>query len=247
MNKPLVSVIMPVYNGKKYICQAVESVFSQDISLELLVIDDCSADGTAEALAPWSDRKDFRYFRNPKNLGAARSRNYGVKMAHGKYIAFLDADDWWAEGKLRAQLDALAGTGDVLCSTGRDLMTPDGVPVGKYIPVKERLTYRELLKHNSINCSSVLLLREVALEFPMEHDDSHEDYITWLKILKKYGHATGINRPYLKYRLSQGGKSRNKAKSARMTYHVYRYVGYGPMKSACFFVSYALHGVWKYR
>ncbi|WP_373212369.1 glycosyltransferase family 2 protein [Ruminococcus sp. 5_1_39BFAA] len=247
MNEPMVSVIMPVYNGEKYICQAVESVFSQNVSLELLVIDDYSADGTAAVLAPWCDREDFRYFRNEKNLGAAGSRNYGVKMARGKYIAFLDADDWWADGKLRAQLDALSGTGDVLCSTGRDLMSPDGTPVGRYIPVKERLTYRELLKHNSINCSSVLLLREVALEFPMEHDDSHEDYITWLKILRKYGHATGINKPYLKYRLSEGGKSRNKAKSARMTYQVYRYVGYGPIKSACFFMSYALHGIWKYR
>ena len=67
------------------------------------------------------------------------------------------------------------------------------------------------------------------------------------EILKKYGPAVGIDRPYLKYRLSEGGKSRNKLKSARMTYHVYRYVGYGPVKSTCFFISYALHGLWKYR
>jgi len=126
-------------------------------------------------------------------------------------------------------------------------MNPDGTFTGKYIPVKSRLDYHELLKHNSINCSSVLILRGVALEFPMEHDDSHEDYITWLKVVRKYGHATGINKPYLKYRLSQGGKSRNKAKSAIMTYQVYRYVGYGPLRSACFFLSYALHGIWKYR
>lgn len=90
---------------------------------------------------------------------------------------------------------------------------------GKYIPVKSRLDYHELLKHNSINCSSVPILREVGTGLPMEHDDSHEDYITWLKVgAKKHGHATGINKPYLKYRLSQGGKSRNKAKSAIMTY-----------------------------
>ena len=247
MNKPLVSVIMPVYNGEKYIRQAVESVFSQNVPLELLVIDDGSTDKTAEVLTPWLPRRDFHYLKNEKNLGSAGSRNRGVREAHGKYIAFLDADDWWDAGKLSAQLKALARTGDVLCSTGRDLMNPDGTPTGKYIPVKERLTYHELLKHNSINCSSVLLLREAALLYPMEHDDSHEDYITWLKILKKYGHATGINEPYLKYRLSEGGKSRNKAKSARMTYQVYRYVGYGPLRSACFFVSYALHGIWKYR
>ena len=88
--------------------------------------------------------------------------------------------------------------------------------------------------------------RQIALEFPMEHDDSHEDYLSWLKILRKYGNAAGINEPCLKYRLSEGGKSRNKWKSARMTYQVYRYMGFGTMKSMVLFVSYALHGVWKY-
>ena len=247
MNKPLVSVIMPVYNGEKYIRKAVESVYEQEVSLELLVIDDGSTDHTEEVLSAYEGREDFRYIKNQQNMGAAGSRNRGVGLAQGTYIAFLDADDWWEEGKLAAQLAALAMTGDVICSTGRDLMNQDGTFTGKYIPVKSRLDYHELLKHNSINCSSVLILREVALEFPMEHDDSHEDYITWLKVVRKYGHATGINRPYLKYRLSQGGKSRNKAKSAIMTYQVYRYVGYGPVRSACFFLSYALHGIWKYR
>lgn len=244
---PLVSVIIPVYNGEKYISQAVESVYRQEVPLELIVIDDGSTDGTWQALSRWKERTDFIYIKNEKNLGAAGSRNRGVSMAKGRYVAFLDADDWWEDQKLQKQLRALENTGDVLCSTGRDLMTPEGMPTGKYISVKSRLDYKELLKHNSINCSSVLLLRKVALEFPMEHDDSHEDYITWLKVLKKYGHATGINEPCLKYRLSQGGKSRNKLKSAAMTYHVYRYAGYGPLKSACFFVSYALHGIWKYR
>ena len=247
MEKPLVSVIMPVYNGEKYIGKAIESVLAQRVPLELLVIDDCSADETELTVMRYMESGNIRYIRNKKNLGAAGSRNRGVKEACGKYVAFLDADDWWEEGKLAAQLAALEMTGDVICSTGRDLMNPDGTFTGKYISVKSRLDYHELLKHNSINCSSVLILREVALEFPMEHDDSHEDYITWLQVVRKYGHATGINRPYLKYRLSQGGKSRNKAKSAIMTYQVYRYVGYGPLRSACFFLSYALHGIWKYR
>ena len=244
---PQISVIMPVYNGEKYIARAVQSVYAQDVPLELIIIDDGSVDGTREVLIPWENRPDFVYIKNERNLGAAGSRNRGVSVAKGRYVAFLDADDWWEEGKLAAQLAALEMTGDVICSTGRDLMNPDGTFTGKYIPVKSRLDYHELLKHNSINCSSVLILRGVALEFPMEHDDSHEDYITWLKVVRKYGHATGINKPYLKYRLSQGGKSRNKAKSAIMTYQVYRYVGYGPLRSACFFLSYALHGIWKYR
>ena len=247
MNKPLVSVIMPVYNGEKYIRQAVESVYEQGVSLELLVIDDGSTDHTEEVLSAYEGREDFRYIKNEQNMGAAGSRNRGVKLAKGDYIAFLDADDWWEKGKLKAQTEVMEQTGCAICSTGRELMTPDGRTTSKYIPVKERITYRELLKHNSINCSSVLLRREDALAFPMEHDDSHEDYITWLRILRKGGFAAGINRPYLKYRLSEGGKSRNKLKSAAMTYQVYRYVGYGPLKSLFFFVSYALHGIWKYR
>ena len=246
MNKPLVSVIMPVYNGEKYIRKAVKSVYEQGVSLELLVIDDGSTDHTEEVLSAYEGREDFRYIKNEQNMGAADSRNRGVRLAQGTYIAFLDADDWWESGKLKEQLKRLEETGYVLCSTGRELMSSDGSSTGRTIPVKEKVTYRELLKHNSINCSSVVLRRDVACEFPMEHDNSHEDYITWLKILRKYGCAAGINKPYLKYRLSEGGKSRNKLKSAAMTYNVYRYAGYGRIRSCIFFCSYAVHGVWKY-
>lgn len=246
MNKPQVSVIMPVYNGEKYIKQAVESVFAQEVSTELLVIDDGSTDHTEKVLSAYKGREDFRYLKNKENMGAARSRNRGVQEARGEYIAFLDADDWWEKGKLTAQLELLEKTGYVLCSTGRELMKADGTDTGRYIPVKEKILYRDLLKHNSINCSSVVIRREAALEFPMEHDDSHEDYITWLRVLRKYGCAGGINLPYLKYRLSEGGKSRNKLKSAAMTYRVYRYAGYGHVKSCLFFASYAVHGILKY-
>lgn len=247
MSHPLVSVVMPVHNGEKYIKDAVESVFAQDVPLELLVIDDGSSDNTEKVLAAYMGREDFRYLRNEKNIGAAGSRNKGVRHAKGTYIAFLDADDWWEKGKLKKQIGLLKKTGYVLCSTGRELVKPDGTSTGKYIPVKETITYGELLKHNSINCSSVVVKRAVIKEFPMVHDDSHEDYITWLMILKKYHYAAGINEPLLKYRLSEGGKSRNKWKSAVMTYKVYRYMGFGFAKSAALFVSYAVHGLWKYR
>ena len=90
MNKPLVSVIMPVYNGEKYIKQAVDSVYEQGVSVELLVIDDGSTDHTQEVLSAYEGREDFRYLKNKENMGAARSRNRGVQEARGEYIAFLE-------------------------------------------------------------------------------------------------------------------------------------------------------------
>lgn len=246
MNEPLVSVVMPAYRCADTIGAAIESVLSQKVSLELIIIDDCSPEELEGPVSPWLGDPRVTFLKNEENLGAAESRNRGVAMARGDYVAFLDADDIWAPGKLEKQLKLLAETGCVLCATARELMTPAGTLTGRVIPVKPLISYRELLKHNSINCSSVLMKAEVAREFPMCHEDSHEDYILWLKILRKYGCACAVNEPLVKYRLSTTGKSGSKLKSAGMTLKVYRYMGFGPVKTLILFISYALHGVAKY-
>ncbi len=243
----LVSVIIPAYRCASTIRQAIDSALAQKVDLEILVINDCSPDDLDSVMEAYRDRKQVRYYKNDSVLGAGRSRNRGVKMAEGKYVAFLDADDWWSDGKLKKQLAILEGEeAPVLCATGRELVTPDGELTGREISVKERISYRQLLLHNSINCSSVVLLREVALEFPMEHDDGHEDYLTWLRILKKYGYARAVNEPLLKYRASAAGKSGNKLTSARMTYRTYRFAGFGRLPAGLLFCAYALNGAAKY-
>ena len=246
MREPLISVVIPAYNCADVIGSAIDSALAQSVALEILVLDDGSSDELEAVMAGYEGNEAVRFAKNEKNLGAAATRNRGVSLARGKYVAFLDADDYWTEDKLSSQLALMEQTGCVLCCTARELMTPEGELTGKVIPVKEQISYRELLKHNSINCSSVLILTEVAREFPMHHDDSHEDYIMWLEVLRKYGFACGINEPLLKYRLSNSGKSGNKLHSAKMTYKVYRYMGFGVLKSMACFCSYAFHGVKKY-
>ena len=246
MQQPRVSVIIPAYRCNDTVIASVDSALAQNIPLEIILIDDCPEEPVRDTLAPYIADGSIRYVCNERNLGAAESRNRGVALAQAPYIAFLDADDQWCPGKLEKQLAALAQSNAVLCCTGRELITPSGEHTGKYIGVKKNVTYRELLKHNSINCSSVVMLREIALEFPMEHADSHEDYILWLKILRKYGYACGINEPLLQYRISRSGKSGSKLHSAGMTFRVYRYMGFGIAKSLLCFCSYALHGIWKY-
>lgn len=246
MNQPRVSVIIPAYNCAESIGKAIDSALLQNIPLEVIVINDCSKDNLDEIMMKYHDNDKVRYIKNKQNLGAAKARNKGVTLARGEYVAFLDGDDYWAEHKLDKQLKLMEETKTVLCSTARELMTPEGECTGRIIPVKPIITYKELLKHNSINCSSVLIKTEVAKEFPMCHEDSHEDYIMWLKILKKYGKSSAVNEPLLKYRLSNQGKSGSKLHSAKMTFKVYRYMGFGMIQSIVCFCSYAFHGVKKY-
>lgn len=242
----MISVVIPVYNGERYIRTAIESVLRQEVPTEIIIINDGSNDGTERIIQEFKDIHNVYYYNNEHNLGAAASRNKGVLLSKGEYVAFLDADDWWEDDKLKKQLAKLKREKAVICSTARELVDIHGKLTGKCIPVHEKITYRMLLFQNEINCSSVLLCRNVALEFPMEHEDCHEDYITWLKILKKYKFACAVNEPLLKYRWSNQGKSGNKIKSAFMTLKTYRRIGFGWIRTIGYFSCYALNGVRKY-
>lgn len=246
IERPVVSVVMPAFNCEKFIAKAIESVLMQEVPLELIIINDCAKDGTESVIQQYLPNNRIRYVKNDRNLGVAQTRNRGVQVAQGEYIAFLDSDDWWESGKLEKQLNLIRAKGRVLCSTGRELADAEGRLTGRIIPVQETISYDMMLKQNWINCSSVLIRKDVAVEFPMEHEDSHEDYITWLKILHKYQYACAVNEPLLKYRLSSQGKSGSKLKSARMTFKVYRYMGFSWGKSLACFCCYAWNGVIKY-
>lgn len=242
----MVSVIIPVYNCSEYVSHAIDSVLEQKVDLEVIVIDDHSDDDIDTMLSKYSNLDNVIYLKNSSNLGVAETRNKGVELSKGEYIAFLDGDDIWAPDKLQKQLEAMNSGDYVLCATARELIDVNGKSLNRIIPVKSELTYKELLKHNSINCSSVLMKADIAREFPMHDDDCHEDYIMWLEVLKKYRKAVGVNEPLLKYRVSDNGKSGNKFKSAIMTFRVYRRIGLSLPKSVSCFLSYSFNGFKKY-
>ncbi len=247
---PLVSVIMPAYNAEKYVEASIRSVLAQTCSdFELLVVDDCSKDGTAkiiESLAAEDSRIVF--LRNPRNSGVAATRNYAVSQAKGAWVAFLDSDDLWREDKLAKQLALLSAHPDcVLSYTASSFIDQDGKPYFYVMEVPPSVTYRELLRRNLLSCSSVMVKTDVIRRYPMGHDGMHEDYSTWLQILRETPCARGVNEPLLTYRLSPNSKSGSRVKSAKMLYGSYRYVGYGPVASACFVFRYFFYSVSKRR
>jgi glycosyltransferase involved in cell wall biosynthesis len=106
LNCLFVTVIMPVYNGEKFIAEAIKSVINQQYhNLEILVIDDGSTDKTAEVVAQFKDEIQYIY---QKNSGPAFARNQGINAAKGELIAFLDCDDLWTENKLTVQVNYLS-------------------------------------------------------------------------------------------------------------------------------------------
>lgn len=109
----LVSVVIPAYNASRFIGAAVASVLDQTYKdVEIVVVDDCSTDGTLLELGKFRDR--VRIVRHETNQGAAAARNTGLKVSRGGIVAFLDGDDLWAPGKLDAFVDCFARHPDVL-------------------------------------------------------------------------------------------------------------------------------------
>ena len=194
MNKILVSVIIPAYNCANFISTALDSALIQDVPLEIIVINDASSDNLDQVMEKYTHLPQVLYLKNPQNLGVAESRNKGIWLARGKYIAFLDADDYWEKDKLKKQLKMIEKMHTVIGSTGRELMNPDGSLTGYVLKVDKEYTYKSIKRHNQINCSSVLILTDVAREFPMHGDNGHEDYLMWLEVLRNtHGAALSTN------------------------------------------------------
>lgn len=158
---PLVSVIIPAYNASATIRRALDSVAVQDYpQLEIIVIDDCSKDATAEIVGGYSDPR-IRLLRNARNLGECGAMNEGIAAAKGEYIAFLDADDEWRPTKLTKQIAALernAAASFVTCAYQH--VNQSGGRIGEYgfLPTNldQKQPWRRLLTGNFIGKPCVI-------------------------------------------------------------------------------------------
>lgn len=241
-----ISVIMPAYNAAQYIEKAIQSVIGQTIkSWELIIVNDASTDNTSEIVRRMA-AQDMRIVlhENKINLGVSETRNRGIGLAVGEYIAFLDSDDIWEHDKLQRQLEALQRTHADLCFTSYAVMHENGEQAIPY-RVPQNIDYVGLLKENVIGCSTVLLKRSSLGEHRFETGFFHEDYVLWLKLLKGNCIAVGIDELLVQYRT--GGRSHNKVNAAKNRWRIYRKCEKLSLPMATyFFLNYCCNGLKKH-
>lgn len=181
-----VSVITPTYNDEKYIRQTINSVLSQThVNLELIIIDDCSSDDTVNIVKSFHDKR-IVLIENGKNQGAAYSRNIGIKLSSGDYIAFLDGDDIWENKKLENQIQFMEDNNYFFTATKYSLIDDDGKKTGVFVSAPEIITNKMLRKVSYIGCLTVMFKKSIYPNLAIPEDiKKRNDYALWLKLSER--------------------------------------------------------------
>ena len=224
-SQPLVSIVVPVYNAERFIHDTVETVLNQTYTnWELLLVDDCSTDSSVELIKPYlAKEKRIKLLKNEINSGAAISRNKGIDVAIGRYIAFLDADDLWVTSKLEKQVDFMKRMDCSFSFTGYEFANAAGEPNGKKVHVPATITYKQALRNTTISTITVMFdMSVITKQDILMPDIKSEDTATWWKVLKIIKHAYGIDEVLSLYRRHGQTQSSNKIQSAIWTWKLYR-------------------------
>jgi teichuronic acid biosynthesis glycosyltransferase TuaG len=250
MDLPLISVIMPAYNSRCYIKDAIASVQAQTYSnWELLVIDDGSSDETCRVVQELEAADSrIRLYKNDRNMGTAATRNRGLELSKGVYVALLDSDDLWHPQKLEKQYElAKRESADIVYSSYAMVDAHGKTQCSDFL-VPERAVLSQMLKENVIGCSTVLLSAEAMCQFRFSREYYHEDYVLWLDMLRAGKKAVGLREVYVKYRIHASGRAANKKASAKRRWIIYRsFMKMSVPKSLYYLSCYTVNGLRKYR
>lgn len=208
MSNNLVSIILSVYNGEKYLDDSISSVLSQSYKhFELIIINDGSSDNSISIITEWSKKDKRIVVVDKKNTGLTSSLNIGLEKSNGKYIARIDADDVWLSSKLESQVDFMEKHPEiVLLGTGTNFINEDGEVLNQN-EVKQPTTDLELRKiylyKNPFVHSSVLFRTSTMISLgPYNVNYKYaQDYEFWYRMMK-VGHIAILPEVLISRRLT---------------------------------------------
>lgn len=181
----LVSIVMPSYNTAEYIGASIQSVLDQTYqNWELLIVDDCSTDNTDAVVAGFADSR-IRYLKNEKNSGAAVSRNYALREAKGRWIAFLDSDDLWAPEKLEKQVAFMLTHDYAFSYTQYEEIDDSGKKNGVVVTGPRKITQAGMFRYCWPGCLTVMYDAQRVGLIQIADIKKNNDYAMWLKVCRK--------------------------------------------------------------
>lgn len=248
MNNDLVSIVIPVYNASKFLDETINSIFNQSYNnLEIIFINDCSKDNSTDIIKKYQ-KKDKRIILidNKRNLGAAESRNVGIKKSTGKYLCFLDADDLWNKDKIKKQIEFIQKNKYEFSYTSYQFTSFDNKTKGAIVNVPKKINYKGALKNTTIWTSTVMFdMQKLKKEDIYMPNIGSEDTATWWNLLRsKVKYAYGLQEVLSYYRRSSNTLSSNKITAIKRIWNLYRnYEKFSVIKSIYYFCFYAFNAV----
>lgn len=181
----MVSIITPAFNSEKFIAETIQSVLAQTYqNWELLIVDDCSTDKTAEIISRFQDSR-IKYFHNYTNKGSAFSRNLALQKAKGKWIAFLDSDDLWHPEKLEKQIEFMKKNNYRFSYTNYCEIDETSKERGILISGPEVITKKMMTAYCWPGCLTVMYDAEFLGLMQTADIKINEEYALWIKITQK--------------------------------------------------------------
>lgn len=249
---PLVTIITPVYNSARWLREMLLSVQEQTLSdWELILADDGSTDESVRIaeLAAAADSR-IRLLRQPCNGGPGAARNRALGMAHGRFIAFLDADDLWLPEKLERCIRFMEAHGYGFIYHDYRQISAEGTRVGARVRGPAALDLRTLHTERGVGCLTVVLERERVgqFQFPQDGARLQEDFCAWASLVRNGHLGHRLAEDLARYRLQPHSRSSNKLVSARDTWRVYRDYSHLPVaRAAWWWTLYAWNAFWLHR
>jgi len=218
-----ISIIIPYYKKKKYFKQTIKSILNQTYkNYEVVVIyDDTCLNELSFVKDILKKIKFKKLIINSKNCGAGISRNKGIKVASGTYIAFCDADDIWKKNKLNIQLKFMLKYNLMISHTNYFVINEKSKVVGKF-NINNKLDYNDLLKSCDIGLSTVIAKKKILITNKFNKLRTKEDYLLWLKIVKKIKFIYGLNQDLSCWRKGKNSLSSSVMQKLLDAYILYR-------------------------
>ena len=245
---PKVSIITPAYNAAEFLPETIESVLKQTFSdWEMIIIDDCSEDNTFEIATNYSVKDSrIKVIKNEVNSGVAATRNHGLDVASGDYIAFVDSDDMWLPEKLKKQIQFMEENGYALTYTKYQVFITETKEKGKIIKAPKKMTAKKILGNTAIGCLTVMVNKKIVGDFRMPLLKHTEDNCTWQEILSRGFLAFGLQEVLSLYRISRNSLTSKKSSAAKQQWETYRsFYRFSVVKSLYYFIQYAFNAVIK--